>query len=69
MSLVEEVAVARFTELERAVVWDRCQAGDSMWAIARELGRQASSVRTLIENIGGVRPRPQRRGPAAFVAG
>lgn len=56
--------MARFTEAERAVVWDRWQAGDSMRLIARELGRQSSSVRTLIENTGGVRPlarRPDRR--------
>jgi len=51
----------RFTELEKAEVWDRWQAGEAMRLIARRLGRESSSVRTLIEDTGGVRPMPRRR--------
>jgi len=51
----------RFTELEKAEVWDRWQAGEAMRSIARRLGRESSSVRTLIEDTGGVRPVPRRR--------
>ncbi len=51
----------RFTELEKAEVWDRWQAGEAMRSIARRVGRESSSVRTLIEDTGGVRPMPRRR--------
>ncbi len=51
----------RFTELERAEVWDRWKGGESMRSIARRLGRQHASVRTMIEDCGGVRPVVRRR--------
>jgi len=53
--------VRRFTELEKAEVWDRWKAGESMRSIARRLGRQHVSVRTMIEDAGGVRPVARRR--------
>jgi IS30 family transposase len=53
----------RFTELEKAEVWDRWQGGEAMRSIARRLGRESSSVRTMIEDTGGVRPGPRRRAP------
>ncbi len=51
----------RFTESEKAGVWDRWQGGEAMRLIARRLGRESSSVRTLIEDTGGVRPARRRR--------
>ena len=45
--------VMRFTELEKAEVWDRWQGGKAMRSIARRLGRESSSVRTMIEDTGG----------------
>jgi IS30 family transposase len=51
----------RFTESEKAEVWDRWQGGEAMRSIARRLGRESSSVRTMIEDTGGVRPAPRRR--------
>ena len=51
----------RFTESEKAEVWDRWQGGEAMRLIARRLGRESSSVRTLIEDTGGVRPARRRR--------
>ncbi len=53
----------RFTELEKAEVWDRWRGGEAMRSIARRLGRESSSVRTMIEDCGGVRPVPRRRHP------
>jgi len=55
--------VRKFTEAEKAVVWDRWQGGEAMRSIARRLGRESSSVRTMIEDCGGVRPVPRRRHP------
>ncbi len=51
----------RFSEAEKAEVWDRWQAGEPMRSIARGLGRGSASVRTLIESSGGVRPVGPRR--------
>jgi len=51
----------RFTEAEKADVWDRWRGGESMRSIARGLGRGSASVRTMIEAAGGVRPVPRRR--------
>ncbi len=53
----------KFTELEKVEVWDRWQGGEAMRSIARRLGRESSSVRTMIEDCGGVRPVPRRRDP------
>ena len=53
----------KFTEAEKAVVWDRWPGGEAMRSIARRLGRESSSVRTMIEDCGGVRPVPRRRHP------
>lgn len=53
----------KFTEAEKAEVWDRWQAGEAMRSIARRLGRESSSVRTMIEDCGGVRPVPRCRHP------
>ena len=53
----------KFTEAEKAEVWDSWQGGEAMRSIARRLGRESSSVRTMIEDCGGVRPVPRRRHP------
>lgn len=55
--------MARFTESEKVAVWDRWQGGESMRSIGRGLGRESSSVRTLIEDTGGVRPLGRQRHP------
>lgn len=53
--------MARFSESEKALIWDWWQQGVSMRGVARELGRSSSSVRTMIESGGGVRPVPRCR--------
>jgi IS30 family transposase len=55
--------VARFTEAEKAEVWDRYRAGEPMRLIGRRLGRQSSSIRTLMMSSGGIRPYERRRDP------
>jgi transposase-like protein len=37
--------VRKFTDAEKAEVWDRWQGGEAMRSIARRLGRESSSVR------------------------
>lgn len=53
--------MARFSESEKALIWDWWQQGVSMRGVARDLGRSSSSVRTMIESGGGVRPAPRCR--------
>ena len=50
--------VGRFSESEKAELWDRFEAGESLRAISRALGRAPSSVRTHIVAAGWRRPVP-----------
>jgi IS30 family transposase len=50
--------VGRFSESEKAELWDRFEAGDSLRAISRHLGRAPSSVRTHVVAAGWRRPVP-----------
>jgi hypothetical protein len=47
-----------FTEADKAVMWDRWQAGDSLHAIARLFDRGHSSVQEVLARTGGIRPAP-----------
>ena len=53
--------MARFSEFEKTLIWDRRSQGVGMRTVARELGRAHASVRTMIESHGGVRPVPRCR--------
>jgi len=53
--------VRRFSEGELALIWDRRSQGVGMRTVARELGRAHGSVRTMVEDHGGVRPHPRVR--------
>ena len=50
-----------YTEEQKALMWDRWQAGDSIREIARLFDRRHSSVRGIFERCGGMRPPTQRR--------
>ena len=49
------------TDSEMAVIWDRWEKGDSINAIARDLGRYHSAVQGAMARTGGIRPAPKRR--------
>ena len=55
-----------FTDSEMVVVWDRWEQGDSINAIARDLGRYHSSVQGAMARTGGIRPAPRRRSQIAL---
>lgn len=55
-----------FTEAEMAEVWDRWRKGESLHAIARELGRYHSVVQSALARTGGIRPPPKRRSRLAL---
>jgi IS30 family transposase len=48
-----------FTETQKAEMWDRWQKGESLNAIARQLGTSHSSIQGVFAPNGGIRP-PQR---------
>ena len=48
----------RLSELEKAEIWDRFEAGESQRSISRRLGRSPSSIRTHLLGSGFRRPVP-----------
>ncbi len=50
-----------YSEKQKALMWDRWQAGDSLHEIARLFDRHHSSVRGIFERSGGMRPVARRR--------
>ena len=48
----------RFTEAEKADIWDSLERGEAVRSIARRLGRGSTSIRTLVIDNAGRRPRP-----------
>jgi len=55
-----------FTAAEMAVVWDRWQKGESLNAIARDLGRGHSAVQGALARTGGIRPPERSRSALAL---
>ena len=55
-----------YTEAQKALMWDRWQHGDSMHKIAQLFDRHHPSVRRILTENGGVRPRRRRRSRLAL---
>ncbi len=55
------------TDSEMALIWDRWEKGDSINAIARDLGRYHSAVQGAMARTGGIRPAPRRRSCLALI--
>src|SRR5580692_11115185 len=51
----------RFSEEDKATIWDMREAGIPVKRIARHLGRQNSSLRKFIADAGGKRPTARQR--------
>src|SRR5277367_4360024 len=54
---------------QRAEIWDRWQAGESMSSIGRRFDRESSSVFSVISPTGGIRPPVRRRAARALSLG
>ena len=54
------------TDSEMALIWDRWEKGDSINAIARDLGRYHSAVQGAMARTGGIRPSARRRSCLAL---
>jgi IS30 family transposase len=66
MLLIKRRPMKFYTEADKALMWDRWQKGDSMNAIARDLGRYHSSVQRILSLNGGIRPAPRKRSRLAL---
>jgi len=51
----------RYTESQKALMWDRWQRGESLHQIAQLFDRHLSSVRRVLAETGGMRPTERHR--------
>jgi IS30 family transposase len=58
-----------YSAAQRAEIWDRWQAGESMSSIGRRFDRESSSVFSVISPTGGIRPACRRRAPRTLSLG
>lgn len=56
----------RYTESQKAQMWDRWQRGDSLHKIAQLFDRRHTSVRGILAESGGIRPRRRQRSRLAL---
>jgi IS30 family transposase len=55
-----------YSAAQRAEIWDRWQAGESMSSIGRRFDRESSSVFSVLSPTGGIRPPVRRRALRAL---
>ncbi|MFV3371954.1 IS30 family transposase [Pseudomonas sp. NY15435] len=55
-----------YTESQKALMWDRWKAGDSLQQIAQLFDRNHSSIQRILAETGGIRPATQRRSRLAL---
>ena len=58
-----------YSAAQRAEIWDRWQAGESMKSIGRRFDRASSSVFSVISPTGGIRPADRRRASNSLSLG
>lgn len=58
-----------YSAAQRAEIWDRWQAGESMSSIGRRFDRESSSVFSVISPTGGIRPPVRRRAARGLSLG
>ena len=51
----------KYTEAMKAYIWDRYQADDSVWSIARSFDLPSSSIHRQLSLTGGIRPPDRKR--------
>jgi IS30 family transposase len=56
-----------YTEMEKALMWERWREGESLHAIAQLFDRNHTSVRGILARTGGIRPLPRHRCARALV--
>ena len=56
----------RYTESDRALMWERWRKGDSLATIARLFDREHSSIERILKETGGIRPPTRKRSRLAL---
>ena len=56
----------RYTESQKALMWERWQKGESLQQIAQLFDRNHSSIQGILAVTGGIRPTPRRRSRLAL---
>src|SRR5262245_668526 len=56
----------KLSSAQRAEMWSRWKAGQSLHAIGRWLGKDHMVIRFLLARHGGIAPRVRRRSPVAL---
>ena len=55
-----------YTDSQKALMWDRWQKGETMHDIASLFDRHHPSIRRILTENGGIRPRQRKRSPFAL---
>ncbi|KWT69596.1 Transposase, IS30 family (plasmid) [Variovorax sp. WDL1] len=55
-----------YTDCQKALMWERWKAGDSLQQIAQLFDRSHSSVEGILSRTGGIPPPERRRSPLAL---
>lgn len=55
-----------YTESQKALMWGRWKAGDSLQQIAQLFDRNHSSIQRILAETGGIRPTARRRSRLAL---
>ncbi len=55
-----------YSAAQRAEIWDRWKAGESMSSIGRRFDRESSSVFSVLSPTGGIRPPDRKRADRAL---
>ena len=58
-----------YSAAQRAEIWDRWKASESMSSIGRRFDRESSSVFSVLSPTGGIRPPDRRRADRALSLG
>ena len=56
----------RYTDAQKALMWERWQKGESLHDIARLFDRYHSSIWRILTENGDIRPRLKKRSPLAL---
>jgi IS30 family transposase len=55
-----------YTQTQKAMMWERWKAGESLHEIARLFDRNHSSIQKILAQTGGICPAPRRRSSLAL---
>jgi hypothetical protein len=56
----------RYTETDKALMWERWRQGESLQRIAQLFDRNHSAIGGILSRTGGIRPSPRRRSLLAL---